>query len=236
MATAAQITANQLNAQFSTGPKSEAGKAAVARNSTCHGLSGRGFALLACESESEFQTLLDALEEEHRPVTPTDNFLVLELARSQWRLRRVNAIEAEILAGDGSGGWAAVAARFTGNASADRALAALSRYEQSARRAWYQALNQLLKRRSAAEQTEVRVATVYSRQMEGLVHRVMAAPLPELPQPPICETKPIPAHLQRELDAHKRRDPLFDPHHDRSQLSKELQKYIAKHGLPGAEC
>ena len=41
----------------------------------------------------------------------------------------------------------------------------------------------------------------------------------------------MPIHLQRELDAHKRRDPLFDSLRDRSQLSKELQKFFAKQGL-----
>jgi len=38
MSTSAQV-ANQANAQFSTGPKSQAGKAAAARNHFCHGLS-----------------------------------------------------------------------------------------------------------------------------------------------------------------------------------------------------
>jgi hypothetical protein len=40
-------------------------------------------------------------------------------------------------------------------------------------------------------------------------------------------TKPMPAHLKRELDNHRRRDPLFDPQLDRSQMSKELQKFFA---------
>jgi hypothetical protein len=238
MATVAQINANQRNAQASTGPKTEAGKAAVAQNSTAHGLSGRNFALLPNEDATVFQTLVAKLEAEYEPDTPTESFLVLELAQSQWKLERVNAMEAELLAGDGAGQWAAVAARFAGNAPTDQALARLVRYEQSARRAWHQALNQITKLRSTAQRTEVRAARDYSQQMEELADRVMAdrmsEPPEKPPQPPATpkyEAKPIPAHLQRELDAHKRRDPLFDPLRDRSQLSKELQRFFAKQGL-----
>ncbi len=51
MATAAQIAANQANAQKSTGPKTPPGKAASSRNATKHGLSGSTTAaLLASES------------------------------------------------------------------------------------------------------------------------------------------------------------------------------------------
>jgi hypothetical protein len=46
MATAAQITANRLNAMLSTGPKMEAGKAAVAQNHLSHRLSSKNFAYL----------------------------------------------------------------------------------------------------------------------------------------------------------------------------------------------
>jgi hypothetical protein len=70
--------------------------------------------------------------------------------------------------------------------------------------------------------------------MEAAVHEAMNAPIPmpmPAPQTSNNEAKPIPVHLQRELDAHKRRDPLFDPHMDRSQMSKELQRYFEKHGL-----
>jgi hypothetical protein len=37
----------------------------------------------------------------------------------------------------------------------------------------------------------------------------------------------MPPHLERELQAHKRRDPLFDPKRDASQMSKELRKWFA---------
>jgi hypothetical protein len=37
----------------------------------------------------------------------------------------------------------------------------------------------------------------------------------------------MPLHLEREMMAHRRRDPLFDPRMDASQMSKELRKWFA---------
>ena len=36
----------------------------------------------------------------------------------------------------------------------------------------------------------------------------------------------MPASLAAELERHKRRDPDFDPGHDRSQMSKELRRWF----------
>src|SRR5438270_4001838 len=66
MATLAQITANQLNASLSTGPKTQEGKAAAARNATKHGLSG-AFTVLPHEDQDEFDTLLACLRDEFKP-------------------------------------------------------------------------------------------------------------------------------------------------------------------------
>jgi hypothetical protein len=233
MATAAQITANRLNAQASTGPKTDAGKAAVAQNSIAHGLSASSFALLPHENAAAFADLLSALEEEYEPETPTESFLVLELARAQWKMQRVGAIEAEILAGDSApGDWAAIAARFVADCSAEQALLKLNRYEQAARRAWHQALSQIVRLRADGERRESRRSIARRKDQEAMIQAFIEAPVP-LPRPeaPKCETKPLPAHLQRELDAHKRRDPLFDPRRDSSQMSKELQKYFTKQGF-----
>src|SRR5262245_59469694 len=129
MATAAQITAN-------SGPKTEAEKTAVAQNRT-DGLCGRTLALLPNEDPAEFAQFLASLEEEHGPEPPTESFLVLELARAQWKIQRASAIEAELLAGEGLQTiWTEIAARFQSDASTEQALAKLNRYEQAARRAW----------------------------------------------------------------------------------------------------
>ena len=54
MATTAQVLANRANAQHSTGPRSDAGKAAASQNATSHGLSSSSFALLPHENEEDF--------------------------------------------------------------------------------------------------------------------------------------------------------------------------------------
>jgi hypothetical protein len=217
MATAAQILANRENAKLSTGPVTEAGKAAVARNRISHGLAG-AFSLLPWESVAEFNALLDALTAEHAPATPTETFLVRELAAAQWRLDRVAAIEAEILADnndpDAENPVVALAKRFAEDCSRDQVLLKLDRYAQSARRAWYRALNLLRSRRAQHEPT---------------ARRTFA---PALTPPPVPATaqnydsKPIPVHLERELLNHHRRNPGFDPQLDRSQMSKELRKWF----------
>ena len=71
MSTESQIRANRENAQLSTGPKTEAGKATAALNNTRHGLTG-AFRILPTESQSDFDALLAAFREEHKPETVTE--------------------------------------------------------------------------------------------------------------------------------------------------------------------
>ena len=99
MATAPQILANRANAQRSTGPQTAAGKAAVSQNATSHGLSSSQFALLPHNNPEEFHRLLDTLLQEFQPVSTTEEFLVTELARAQWKIGRIAHIEAALLAG-----------------------------------------------------------------------------------------------------------------------------------------
>jgi hypothetical protein len=233
MATAAQVAANRMNAQLSTGPTTDAGKAAVAQNHLSHGLSSKNFALLPSEDPAAFQALADALAKEHKPSTPSEAFLVSEMARAQWKLERAVRIEAEILSPgeDVETSWAAIARRFQADCSAEQALLKINRYEQAARRAWHKSLEQLRKLRSDAHRMD-------RRRGQDIVQRLINEPLPRsaptaaTPQPIAhtqnCDSKPMPAHLQRELDAHIRRDPLFNPRMDASQMSKELRKWFAR--------
>ena len=87
MSTAAQLAANQANAQLSTGPKTEEGKAASAKNNFRHGCAGK-FMLLPQESTREFQELKDALYEEHQPATPTENLLIERMVQHFWLSQR----------------------------------------------------------------------------------------------------------------------------------------------------
>ena len=93
MATDKQIEANRLNAQKSTGPKTPEGRAAVRLNGVTHGLTAETIVLKG-ESEVDFANLLNSLEAEHDPVSPTEEALVVQLAMATWRLRRLYHAEA----------------------------------------------------------------------------------------------------------------------------------------------
>jgi hypothetical protein len=93
MATIAQITANQQNATHSTGPKTPEGKAAAARNSTKHGLSG-AFTVLPHEDQDEFDILLACFRDDFKPVNQHEAFLVEQMAQSRWRVARGQRLEA----------------------------------------------------------------------------------------------------------------------------------------------
>ena len=99
MLTAAKIEANQANAQQSTGPKTETGKAISSRNALRHGLTATT-GLLPDEDPAEFKTLLEAMLHDFNPLEATESALVYELADYQWRLRRAGRYEAKILSAD----------------------------------------------------------------------------------------------------------------------------------------
>jgi hypothetical protein len=186
--------------------------------------------LLPNEDPAEFAALLAAFRSEHQPGGPTEAFLVEDLARCQWKLRRISAIEAALLSDPASSSLADI---FR-NDSTEKALAKLGRHETRIRRDWYRALNEL--RALRREETRARGADARCQQAEAdarfnqlleAVDAPIAFPRPEPPAPaPSCQTKPMPAHLERELAAHRRRDPLFDPRMDASQMSKELRKWF----------
>ena len=87
MASAAQKTANKQNAQRSTGPISEAGRAAVAQNATKHGLTGA----FVFEDEKEidaFDAMRTRMLHDYKPGTITEGELISEMAHSLWRSRK----------------------------------------------------------------------------------------------------------------------------------------------------
>jgi hypothetical protein len=200
MATPAQIDANRLNAQFSTGPRTPEGKTAAAQNRTSHGLTG-AFSVLPCEDRDEYKQLLDSYLDEYCPATPTEHFFVTELAQAEWRIMRADAIEAELLNPGDDPTYAAVAEYFRDS----DALARLGRYAQAARRAYYKA-------------------------HEKLQSLPRQAAKPTLIEPPReAPPSGLPDNFQREFDALRRRDPEFDPTRHASQMSKELRRWFERH-------
>lgn len=92
-----QITANQQNAQKSTGPKSTDGKAVSSRNATRHGLlSARLF--LPDEKPQEFQLLFEELTTTFSPSGVMEMMLVEKIAVAIWKQRRLVAAETGAIA------------------------------------------------------------------------------------------------------------------------------------------
>ena len=95
--TPAQIAASRQNGAKGRGPRSAAGKAASAQNARKHGLTATTAALLPDEDEAAFASHCEAIEAEHAPQGPTERALVGQLALVLWRMRRVEALEVEVL-------------------------------------------------------------------------------------------------------------------------------------------
>src|SRR5579864_9287935 len=79
MSTKAQIAANRANAQRSTGPRTDDGKAKIRQNALRHGLCS-GIPKMADETHEEIDTLLATLREEHQPVGVSEEILVYKMA------------------------------------------------------------------------------------------------------------------------------------------------------------
>ena len=93
MSTDRQIEANRLNAQHSTGPSTPEGRAAVRLNGLKYGLYAETL-ILPGEDPAEFDALVDRLDSEHQPATPTEELFVSQIAMASWRRLRVQRMEA----------------------------------------------------------------------------------------------------------------------------------------------
>jgi hypothetical protein len=92
MTSPAQLTANQANAQLSTGPTTEAGKHTVSQNSLKHGLSGSTHAALPGEQDA-FAGYTRELLEAFVPSGTREHELVHDIAADRWRLKRARSME-----------------------------------------------------------------------------------------------------------------------------------------------
>ena len=133
MSSAAQIAANQANAEHSTGPRTCEGKARVSQNALRHGLTARHLVIREDEHE-EFAELQDSLAAELDPQGAIETIAFQELLHAAWNLHRFRRIEAEASLG--------TVADFTDPATA-ALLDRLTRYQARAQRAWQKALHEL---------------------------------------------------------------------------------------------
>jgi hypothetical protein len=143
MATESQIHANQQNAQHSSGPHTEAGKAASSMNNFRHGLTG-AFRVLSTENQDEFDQLLNALRAEHQPATLTESILIEKTAEHYWLGQRALRCQHACFV-DGT----------LTMEEQSRRLTLFLRYQTTHDRAFRAALNDLLKLRAEKRKAEI---------------------------------------------------------------------------------
>ncbi len=91
-----QINANRNNAQHSTGPKSDAGKAASSQNSFKHGLAGSQI-VIPGEDPADYDRHRETLHRCYKPADEAEAMLIDQISIATWRLERAHKIEASAL-------------------------------------------------------------------------------------------------------------------------------------------
>ena len=129
MSTRAQRRAARLNSEKSSGPRTEAGKSSSSLNALRHGLCSQK-ALLPGEDGQALQDLSREFHKSTKPVGVQELYCVERMILSYWRLRRIGALEAEILL-------------TTFEEGRDKRLSLLIRYETSLQRTYDRASAEL---------------------------------------------------------------------------------------------
>lgn len=104
----AQIQANRLNAQKSTGPRTPRGKSASRFNALKHGFLARQLVVQGykiTESARDFKALYCEYHNHLAPVGPVEEMLVDQIIATVWRLRRVRTAETGEITLSVDGGW-----------------------------------------------------------------------------------------------------------------------------------
>jgi hypothetical protein len=95
MPTAKQIAASRANAQKSTGPRTQSGKAKSRYNALKHGIDATQ-QIIFSESAEDLAELAAEYHELHSPANADERFLVDTLVNNEWRLRRLRCVEADL--------------------------------------------------------------------------------------------------------------------------------------------
>jgi len=90
-----QLQANRINAQKSTGPRTETGKSIASKNSITHGLCSVQ-PVIEGEDPAEYNDFRNDMIAQFAPVGPMERLLVDRIVHAAWRLRRIGTIEVEI--------------------------------------------------------------------------------------------------------------------------------------------
>lgn len=97
MSSPQQISANQSNAEKSTGPTSESGKAVSSANALRHGLAGKT-ALMPWEDRIVYNEFCADMIADLAPHGPVERNLAQSIADGFWRLNRVPVVECNMFA------------------------------------------------------------------------------------------------------------------------------------------
>jgi hypothetical protein len=168
-ASEAQINANRANAQHSTGPVSEAGKAKVSQNRRSHGLTGNFFLIMG-EDPLDYQQFAASVYAEYNPQTDTEARLADCLIRHYWLFQRAVRMQNDDL-------------------TDEKKLALYLRYQTTHERSYYKAQNELIKLQkdrarepigfeSQNAKTRLANAKAEAIEIETICRKVMEAPLP----------------------------------------------------------
>ena len=151
MATPAQITANRLNAQKSTGPASEEGRAVSRFNALKHCASAKSL-VIPGEDESQLEALAASYREQFQPDGPEEALLLEKIVSADWTQRRMYRLEAEVfsilIAREDESVENPLGAAFIKDCEGPKALQKILRCREAASREWYRALAELRYRQS----------------------------------------------------------------------------------------
>ena len=92
-----RIEANRKNAQRSTGPRTEAGRARSSMNALRHGITGQ-VSITTVEDRAAHDKFVQELIDRLRPDDPVELQFASLIAEDFWRLQRIRAVENDILA------------------------------------------------------------------------------------------------------------------------------------------
>ncbi len=92
MATVAQIQANRLNAQKSTGPRTAEGKERASQNALTHGLLAKE-AVIAGEDPAEFESYREGMLQTLAPAGAVEEMLAERVVGLSWRLLRAERLQ-----------------------------------------------------------------------------------------------------------------------------------------------
>jgi len=145
MATPNQIAANIANAQKSTGPKTEEGKAKSSANRLSWGFASNTI-LIPGEDPDEFRGLLQDFMAEHQPICVTEQVLVETMAQEKWLSLRAIRLQGEAFM------YQAITGAKVG---VPKDLGLLIRYRTTAERAFHRAHNELVKAKKQRQNSEI---------------------------------------------------------------------------------